>query len=108
MLATPYPAGDQSAKADAGKPRPSLVPPELVLGVAEIRGYGDYGFKTAGLGVMGVGQVLKKIFYFLRVKRAMERAIDEWRPDVVCTVDYPETKRAELIDIGTPSKARQN
>lgn len=56
---------------------------------AEIRGYGDYGFKTADLGVMGVGQVLKKIFYFLRVKRAMERAIDEWRPDVVCTVDYP-------------------
>ena len=41
MLATPYPAEDQSAKADAGKPRPSLVPPELVLGVAEIRGYGN-------------------------------------------------------------------
>lgn len=41
MLATPYPAGDQSAKADAGKPCPSLVPPELVLGVAEIRGYGN-------------------------------------------------------------------
>ena len=55
----------------------------------EIRGYGDYGFKTSDLAVMGVGQVLKKIFYFLRVKRTMERAIDEWRPDVVCTVDYP-------------------
>ena len=41
MLATPYPTEDQSAKADAGKPRPSLVPPELVLGVAEIRGYGN-------------------------------------------------------------------
>lgn len=43
MLATPYPypAEDQSAKADAGKPCPSLVPPELVLGVAEIRGYGN-------------------------------------------------------------------
>ena len=55
----------------------------------EIRGYGDYGFKTSDLAVMGVGQVLKKIFYFLRVKRTMERAIDEWKPDVVCTVDYP-------------------
>ena len=55
----------------------------------EIRGYGDYGFKVVDLAVMGVGQVLKKIFYFLRVKRTMERAIDEWRPDVVCTVDYP-------------------
>ena len=54
-----------------------------------IRGYGDYGFKVVDLAVMGVGQVLKKIFYFLRVKRTMERAIDEWRPDVVCTVDYP-------------------
>ena len=55
----------------------------------EIRGYGDYGFRTSDLAVMGVGQVLKKIFYFLRVKRTMERAIDEWKPDVVCTVDYP-------------------
>ena len=55
----------------------------------EIRGYGDYGFKTSDLAVMGVGQVLKKIFYFLGVKRTMERAIDEWMPDVVCTVDYP-------------------
>ena len=65
---------------------------EAVRGKApsvEIRGYGDYGFKTSDLAVMGVGQVLKKIFYFLRVKRTMLRAIDEWNPDVVCTVDYP-------------------
>ena len=55
----------------------------------EIRGYGDYGFKTGDLAVMGIGQVLRRIFYFLRVKRTMERAIDEWKPDVVCTVDYP-------------------
>ena len=56
---------------------------------AEIRGYGDYGFDVSDLGVMGIGQVLRKIFYFLRVKRTMERAIDAWKPDVVCTVDYP-------------------
>ena len=56
---------------------------------AEIRGYGDSGFRTEDLGVMGVGQVLKRIFYFLRVKRTMERVIDDWKPDVVCTVDYP-------------------
>ena len=55
----------------------------------EIRGYGDYGFRTGDLAVMGLGQVLRRIFYFLGVKRTMERAIDEWRPDVVCTVDYP-------------------
>ena len=56
---------------------------------AEIRGYGDWGFRVADLAVMGIGQVLRKIFYFLGVKRTMRRAIDEWRPDVVCTVDYP-------------------
>ena len=55
----------------------------------EIRGYADYGFKTGDLAVMGVVQVLKKLFYFLRVKRTMLKAIDEWRPDVVVTIDYP-------------------
>jgi len=55
----------------------------------EIRGYGDYGFKTGDLAVMGIIQVLRRLPYFLRVKRTMERAIAEWRPDVVCTVDYP-------------------
>ena len=56
---------------------------------AEIRGYGDYGFRTGDLAVMGFGQVLRRIFYFLGVKRTMEQAIDAWKPDVVCTVDYP-------------------
>lgn len=55
----------------------------------EIRGYEDYGFKTADLAVMGFIAVLKRLRYFLGVKRTMERAIDEWRPDVVCTIDYP-------------------
>ncbi|MBO7721930.1 MAG: hypothetical protein J6T01_05955 [Kiritimatiellae bacterium] len=57
---------------------------------AEIRGYGYYGFKTEDLAVMGFGQVIRRIFYFLRVERVMKRrAVDGWRPDVVCTVDYP-------------------
>ena len=56
---------------------------------AEIRGYADWGFRIEDLAVMGIGAVLKKIFYFLGVKRTMTRAIDEWKPDVVCTVDYP-------------------
>ncbi|MBP5285946.1 MAG: hypothetical protein ILO34_07585 [Kiritimatiellae bacterium] len=56
---------------------------------AEIRGYSDYGFETADLAVMGVWAVLKRIFYFLGVARTMKRAIDEWKPDVVCTIDYP-------------------
>ena len=56
---------------------------------AELRGYGDYGFKTADLAVFGIWEVLRRIFYFLRVARTMKRAIREWRPDVVVTIDYP-------------------
>jgi len=55
----------------------------------EIRGYGDYGFEVSDLAVMGFWAVLRKLRYFLRVKRTMVQAIDEWRPDEVCTVDYP-------------------
>ena len=56
---------------------------------AEIRGYKDYGFSTADLAVMGFWPVLCRLFYFLGVSRTMKRAIREWRPDVVVTVDYP-------------------
>ena len=56
---------------------------------AQVRGYGDWGFEISDLAVMGFGAVLRRIFYFLRVKRTMERAIGSWKPDVVCTVDYP-------------------
>ena len=55
----------------------------------EVRGYQDYGFETGDLAVMGFGAVLRRIPFFLKVKRTMERAIDEWRPDAVCTIDYP-------------------
>ena len=55
----------------------------------DIRGYGDYGFRTADLAVMGFWPVLRRLFYFLGVARTMKRAIREWRPDVVVTVDYP-------------------
>lgn len=34
------PTNNQSAKADTGKPRPTLVPPSLIWAVAAIRGYG--------------------------------------------------------------------
>ena len=55
----------------------------------EVRGYQDCGFETGDLAVFGFGAVLRRIPFFLRVKRTMERVIDEWRPDVVCTIDYP-------------------
>ena len=55
----------------------------------EIRGYQDYGFETHDMAVMGILPVLLKLRYFLRLKKTMEKAIDEWKPDVVLTVDYP-------------------
>ena len=55
----------------------------------EIRGYGDYGFATGELAVMGFWPVIRRLPFFLKVASCMKRAIDEWRPDVVCTVDYP-------------------
>ena len=75
----------------AGEESGMLYARELMarLGDCEIRTYQDYGFETADLAVFGFAAVLRKIFFFLRVKRTMERAIDEWRPDVVATIDYP-------------------
>lgn len=58
-------------------------------GEYEIRGYQDYGFNTSDLAVMGVFAVLRRAFYFLKVKRTIERAIDGWKPDLVYTIDYP-------------------
>ena len=73
---------------------------------AEIRGYGDYGFRTADLAVMGFWPVLRKLFYFLGVARTMKRSIREWKPDVVVTVDYPGLNlklAAYAKGIGIPS-----
>lgn len=55
----------------------------------DVRGYQDCGFATADLAVFGFAAVLGKLFFFMRVKRTMQRLIDSWRPDVVCTIDYP-------------------
>ncbi|MBQ1429232.1 MAG: lipid-A-disaccharide synthase [Kiritimatiellae bacterium] len=75
-------AGEESGQIYARRIR------EMLPG-HEVRGYEDYGFKTADLAVMGFVAVLRRIRYFLNVKAVMERAILEWRPDVVCTIDYP-------------------
>ena len=60
-----------------------------IPGGCEVRGYSDYGFDTADLAVIGIWAVVRRLFYFLRVRRTMRRAIREWRPDAVCTIDYP-------------------
>lgn len=57
--------------------------------VIEFRGYQSEGFKTADLAVMGFWPVLKRLFFFLGVARAMKRLIREWCPKAVVTVDYP-------------------
>ena len=79
-------AGEESGELYARQIRDAVLrsSPET-----EIRGYSDAGFEISDLAVMGVIGVLRKIFFFMRVKRTMMRMIDEWRPDVVCTVDYP-------------------
>ena len=79
-------AGEESGAVYADMVRRAIL--RASPGV-EIRGYGDYGFAVADLAVMGILAVLRRIFFFLRVRRTMRRAIDEWRPDAVCTVDYP-------------------
>ncbi len=55
----------------------------------EIRGYADCGFAVADMAVMGFTAVVSRLGYFMRVERIMKREIAEWRPDVVCTIDYP-------------------
>lgn len=55
---------------------------------AEIRTYQDF-FSTSDLAVMGFIPVLKRIFFFLKVKKTMMRLVREWRPDAVVTIDYP-------------------
>jgi lipid-A-disaccharide synthase len=55
----------------------------------EVRGYQDEGFATADLAVFGFAAVVRRLFFFLRVARTMRRVIETWRPDLVCTIDYP-------------------
>ncbi len=75
-------AGEESGLIYANRLR------EMLAG-HEVRGYGDYGFDTSDLAVMGFVAVLKRLPYFIRVKRTLQRAIRDWRPDLVCTIDYP-------------------
>jgi len=79
-------AGEESGELYARQIRAAVL---RASPATEIRGYSDAGFEISDLAVMGLLGVLRKIFFFMRVKRTMMRMIDEWRPDVVCTVDYP-------------------
>ena len=61
---------------------------ELLRDKAEFKGYQDF-FKTEDLAVFGVWEVLRRIFFFVRVKRKMEETMRAWRPHCVVTIDYP-------------------
>lgn len=81
-------AGEESGLVYAERLKDALqdARPDEVM---EFRGYQSEGFKTADLAVMGFWPVLKRLFFFLGVARAMKRLIREWRPEAVVTVDYP-------------------
>ena len=85
-------AGEESGCFYAARLKEALAREQARRGETgdfEFRGYGDYGFKTVDLAVMGLGPILMRLFYFMRVARTMKRAIREWRPDIVVTIDYP-------------------
>ena len=84
-------AGEESGLFYAERLKAALTQAAVARGEVEpeFRGYGDYGFKTVDLAVMGILPVLKKLFYFLGVARTMKGAIDDWKPDDVVTIDYP-------------------
>lgn len=42
------------------------------------------------LAVMGLTEVLSHLPQLLRARRTLRRCLDEWKPDVVVPVDYPE------------------
>ncbi len=79
-------AGEESGVIYAKKIAQALVERDSSV---ELRGYDNYGFQTSDLAVFGFWAVIRRIFFFLRVKRTMECALKEWRPDVLCTIDYP-------------------
>ena len=41
-------AGDQTIKADAGKPRLTLVPSTIIWGIAHVREYGNHKYPEGG------------------------------------------------------------
>lgn len=79
-------AGEESGVLYARQLRDALA--RMAEG-AVFRGYDTEGFKTGDLAVMGFWPVIRRLFYFLGVARALRRVIRDWKPDVVVTVDYP-------------------
>lgn len=80
-------AGEQSGVFYAERLKRELI--SAAADDVHFKGYGDYGFKIVDLAVMGIGPVLRRLFFFMRVARTMKCAIREWRPDAVVTIDYP-------------------
>lgn len=83
-------AGEESGLIYADRLRREIEAALSARGeAASFRGYHSEGFETGDLAVMGFWAVLRKLFFFLRVRRTMKRVIREWRPDAVVSVDYP-------------------
>lgn len=66
----------------------------------EIEGIGGDSIKDAGmgtsvipmkmLGVMGIAEILPKLFFFIRTIRSVVVRIEEFKPDLIITVDSPD------------------
>ena len=79
-----------------------------------LRGMGGHAMKEAGvdifvdsteLGIVGIVEVLKSIFFFIRLMKDIVRRAEEERPDAVVLIDYPgfNLRLAErLHEIGIP------
>lgn len=87
----PRPAPTKRVLLLAGEESGMLYAEQLkkALGNVSIKQYSDFGFKTADLAVMGFWPVVRRLFFFLRVKRTMQRCIRVWQPDAVVGIDYP-------------------
>lgn len=71
---TNAPKSNQDAKADSGKPRPSLVPPALIRGVDAVREYG-----TARYGSPDNWRKVEPQRYWDALLRHALAAWNEWK-----------------------------
>ncbi len=46
--------------------------------------------RAEDMAVIGVAEVLKRLPFFFRVMKRVQRAIQAWKPDVIILIDYPD------------------
>lgn len=92
LLLAGEPSGDRYA-AGIGRALKKIEPSvELkAMGAAAQRAAGtELVVDATRLAVMGLTEVLSRLPELFAARRELRRLLDEWRPDVVVPVDYPE------------------